>query len=409
MKKLVVILAIFAPLMLSAYNWDLFGPPGIVANNVCFSRNTIICTNTGICIDDGAAYSWNYYSNKDMPVLEAIPFDTANILLVMGNGSSSDGIYKFNLTNHQFNLVEYLSIPTFIKYCVTNNTYYAGSFYNGLLSSVDGINWTAVPYFISKGCKSMDFYENHFVVTQHNNVYAIYCSNDTGRTWAQSACIPIYQLGFNSKGKLFGIFTGNSKSSGLYTSSDFGQTWQLGFYSINMNCIGFDMVNNNLFGWKSSSSTQEGIAKFNETTSSMTFLNDGLPNKQINKILTNPVMSSITIFCCTDSGVYSSNNYWVSIPNTFHATKKLAAFAYPNPSSGITTIEYGIPTNPENSKLQISLFNNFGILIKEFHPKAESGTINHFTFDVSDLVDGEYYYRLTIGNSSLIEKLIVRK
>jgi hypothetical protein len=409
MKKLVIIIALFAPVLLSGYNWNLLGPSGIVANNICFLRNTIICTNTGIYIDDGAGYSWNSYTFGNLAVWEAVSYDTANILLAMGNGSKSDGIYKFNLTNHKLDLIKYLNIPTFIKYCETNKTYYAGSNFDGLFSSADGINWTAVPYFSSIGCKSMDFYNNHFIVTQNNNVYAIYYSDDTGHTWAQSTSdIPINYLAFNSTGKLFGIYTGTSKSAGLYYSNNFGQTWQVGYYSLNMNTVGFDAINNIIAGWKSSG-IEEGVAKYNDPNSTMYFLNNGLPNKQINKILKNPIMSSITIFCCTDSGVYFSNNYWTGIAKPEKPVRGLSAITYPNPASDIVTIEYTLPLNSRSSKSMFGLYDNYGNLIKEFPINSKPVSINSFNLDVSDLVDGIYIYRLQFGNSLITKKLIVQK
>lgn len=409
MKKLVVIFIVsLTPVLLSAYNWTSLGPPGIVANNICFLRNTIICTNNGICINDGAGYTWNTYTFGSMAVWEAIYYDTGNILLAMGNGSKSDGIYKFNLTNHKLDLIKYFNIPTFLKYCETNKTFYAGSQFEGLISSTDGNIWTAIPYFISRGCKSMDFYDNHFVVSQNNNVYATYYSDDTGRTWAQSTSnIPINYLAFNSYGKLFGIYAGNAKAAGLYTSTDFGQNWQVSYNSLGMNTFGFDAVQNILVGWKSSSGFDEGIAKYSESLGSMSFLNDGLPNKKINRIALNPIMSSITIFTCTDSGVYFSNNYLSGIAETEFSSRKLSAFSYPNPSSTKTTIEYKLPLSSKICEMQFCLYNCYGNLIKEF--PVVNVSKNCFTFDVSDLKDGIYFYKLQAGNTAITQKLIVRK
>ena len=328
----------------------------------------------------------------------------------MGNGTYSDGIYKFNLTSHQFQILEYLYIPTFLKYCETNKTYYTGSFNSGLLSSTDGIVWTTVPYFKTLGCSSMDFYNNHFVVTQNNNIYAIYYSNDTGRTWLKSSpAIPLSYLIFNPSGKLFGICPGKSGSSGLYSSTDFGQSWKLCYQSFDMNTIGFDVINSILVGWKSTG-IDEGIAKFNESTSSMFFLNDGLPNKNINKIQFNLIFSSITIFCSTDSGVYFSNNYYnAEIQKNDLSANALSAIVYPNPTSGVTTVEYTLPLNAGKQDLIFSLYNSYGNLIKEFLTNGKYGVQNSLCFDVSDLIDGLYYFRLKSGNSEITNKLIILK
>jgi hypothetical protein len=406
MKKLILFVALFVPVLLSGYNWNPFGPPGIVANSICFSKHTVICTSTGIYVDDGPGYTWNSYKYANLSAFEAIPFDTDNMLLIMGNGTFPDGIYMFNLTSHSFNLIENLLSPTFIRYCETNKTYYAGSMNNGLLSSTDGINWIEVPNFKYTGCTALDFYGNHFVASYISLAHGFYYSSDTGRTWVRSSVSPgIKSMAFNSTGKLYGI-----NSSGLNSSIDFGQNWQICYNSSGMNTVGFDVLQNILVGWKWPQGPDEGIAKFNVSASSMFFLNDGLPNKKINKIQFNPVMSSITIFCCTDSGVYSSNNYYYAgIQKPEQSVNKLNASVYPNPSSGTITIEYLLPLNTEKPELMFCLYDNYGNRIKEFPVKSKSGAQNSFSFDVSELVDGFYYFRLKSGNSEIIKKLIVQK
>jgi len=156
------------------FNWTLYGPNGVHANDILFGAGnhnyTVICTDKGVCVNNGVGSSWNT-SNYGLPVWEAIPYDTNNVLLVMGNGSYSDGIYKFNLTTNTFNVVEWLCIPTFIKYNTNNNKYYVGTRYNGMLSSDDGISWDTVSYFQGKAATAMDFYGQHIVVTQENNLY----------------------------------------------------------------------------------------------------------------------------------------------------------------------------------------------------------------------------------------------
>jgi len=72
----------------------------------------------------------------------------------MGDGSFSDGVYKFDLTTHQFEVQEWALKPHFLIYCSTLNAYYAGS-QTGLLYSNNGFDWTFVATFYNENCIAM--------------------------------------------------------------------------------------------------------------------------------------------------------------------------------------------------------------------------------------------------------------
>ncbi len=381
---------IFTSLLASLYvtvfglNWTSYGPIGIHANSILFGAGShgydVICTNTGVCVNNGSAYTWHAY-NYGMPAWEAVPYDTNNVLLIMGNGSYSDGIYKFNLTDNSFSVVEWIPFSTFIKYCPINDTYYAGSRYSGLYRSADGINWDTVSYFHNKGCAAMDFYEQHIVVVQENNIYATYYSDDEGINWNQSSSnIPIHDLAFDQNGVLYGVFTGNSNSSGLYISHDFGHTWDMEYFIDNINVVGFDVVGNLFTGFHDALPTFEGVAIYDTATNNFSFLNNGLPNKNINSFKINPILSSITIFACTDTGVYFCNNYITEIQDVFFDENNICI--YPNPATDKITI-----ISSENAAVEI--FNIQGQFIKEI-----SHTSSEIKADISELTDGVYMIKI---------------
>lgn len=384
-----------------SYNWIPFGPSGVHANDVLFNAGdhgySVICTDSGICVNNGAGYSWGTY-NYGLPVWEAIPYDSSNVLLVMGDGSYADGIYKFNLTTNTFNVVEWCYIPTFIKFNTVNNTYYVGSRYNGLLSSPDGIVWDTVPYFQGKGCTAMDFYEQHIVIAQENNVFATYYSDDGGLNWNQSTSnIPIHNLKFDQNGMLYGVFTGFSNSSGLYLSHDFGHSWHMENFIDNMNTVGFDVVGNLFTGFHSAVTPYEGVAIYDTTSNNFNFLNNGLPNKNINRFEINIIMSSITIFACTDTGVYLNNNYLTSIQNNYSDFYNLNI--YPNPANETIQVE-----SSQNTTIEI--LNTQGQIVEELriiNPKT--------VVDISKLPSGIYFMK-AIADKTVSEgrrRMIVKK
>jgi hypothetical protein len=396
MKTIFMLLFMTMYVTVFGFNWTLYGPTGIHANSILFSTGShgydVICTNNGICVNNGVGYSWNTYTSS-LPVWEAIPYDTSNVLLVMGNGSNSDGIYKFNLSTNTYNVIEWCINPTFVKYCTINNTYYAGTRYNGMLSSADGITWNTIPYFQGKGCAAMDFYGQHIVVTQENNIFATYCSDDGGITWNQSSSnIPFHDIAFDMNGILYGVFTGISNSSGLYLSHDFGHTWNMESFIDNINTVGFDVLGKIFTGFHGASAPQEGVAIYDTTANNFTFLNIGLPNKNIHQFKVSPLFSSIVIFACTDTGVYYCNDYFSSVQNNYFVENNLQI--YPNPANDKIEI-----TGLDNGTIEI--IDIQGQLVKTLNTSSTKTTI-----DLIKLSSGVYVIKVITDRGATVKKFI---
>lgn len=387
MKKIILFLFLLAPVCGFSYNWTLYSPDSIHANDVYFNAfgHDVICTNLGLCINDGPSYTWVNY-NYNMPVLDAIPFpDSTDVLLcMMGNGSYSDGLYSFNMNTHVYHVVEWVPFATFVRYNSANDTYYAGSRYNGLYTSTDGLNWDTIPYFNSRGCADIDFFENHIAAIQENNIFATFYSHDGGVNWAQStSTTPLHDLAYRSSGKLYGVFTGMSNSSGLYSSSDYGETWDLEQYEDDINVVGFDVVGNIFTGWHSSTYST-GVAIYDTSAYSFTFYNNGLGNTDINRFCINIILSSITIFVCTDSGVFYCNDYLSSIQqHTQPLTESVNVF--PNPSSG--NVSLSISPDIELKDAEMELYNAAGDRVLSKHINAYENTI-----PLNGIKPGIYYY-----------------
>lgn len=313
MIKKILTLIIFLPLFCNAYHWNPVTPDSVHALNICFDAGYpfVVATTKGLLMNDGPSYSWVSY-NYGLPVWEVIadPDSSGVLILVMGNGSYSDGIYKFYVNTHTFRVLEWIINPTFIKFNKLDHRFYAGTRFHGMKVSEDGIHWSDVPYFSGKAAAAMDIFDSHITVVQENNLFATYISSDTGNTWQQStSSVPIHDLAYNHFGKLYGVYTGMSNSSGLYSSSDFGQTWDLEQYDMGMNTVGFDVIQNVFTGWHQPAGQTLGVAVYDSNSHEFSFMNSGLPCRNINKFKVNPIMSSIAIFACTDSGVYFTNDY----------------------------------------------------------------------------------------------------
>jgi len=402
MKKLLFILVLICSLQVSA-TWIPYGPDNIIALNIAFNINNhnhiAICHSEGIYIYDYQDDSWaNFESN--LPVLSAHYLDGFKSLLIMGGGSNSDGIYTFNPDSGQFNLVEFLDFPNFLYYDWDDQKYFVGHRF-GLHASTDGMTWTAVDTFNNKNIVSMDSYQDHYVLTEMDNLYATFISDNSGETWTQSTTFNMYScVKFDGFGKLYGVFPDESWSSGLYSSTDFGETWDVEFWSVNINCLGFDAMSNVFVGWKENPhSLGEGIAWFDQENDSLVYVNDGLTNLKINEIILNPAMSAIALFCCTDTGAFVRYN--PTGKYDIQSGKNEQLRIYPNPAKNVITIDYSdIPITTDS---EIKIIDLNGREIKSLVLKEGRGTIQ----TKLNCSPGVYYTILRNKRKDISQKFIV--
>jgi len=102
-----------------------------------------------------------------------------------------------------------------------------------------------------------------------------------------------------------------------------------------------------------------------------------------------------------DPGCYTNNMDDINI------TEKLSLNIYPNPASYMTTIEYSVT---ENTKIRLSVLNILGeeIFIPVDNKEIEAG---YYCIDIdcSNLKPGIYFCRISSGNGTCTEKLIIAK
>jgi hypothetical protein len=262
-------------------------------------------------------------------------------------------------------------LTSLMLYCTINNTYYAGGLY-GMWESSDGLNWSEIVYFNLKNCVAMAYFENHFVVSADSEIYY---SHDTGATWnlVQPGSPLISDLAFHANGILYGIFPGPSNSSGLWSSNDFGESWNVEFWSNFMSSVGLDAEDNIFVGWEHPGT--EGVALWDPVSHELEFFNDGLPNLNINKITYNPYIESLNVICCTDSGAYMLTDYTgVGFEENELDIKNYKLQNYPNPFNPETTISFSVAQTSSFVTLEIynikcqkikkySIFNNQSSII----------------------------------------------
>jgi hypothetical protein len=398
MKKL---LLLFVSVLLGSvglsYTWNSVGPEGINASRLCFNVGLpywVICVEDGMYLYNYDTHESVYYTYGGLPVTGAVCLDANHLIVVMGDGSYSDGIYRFDMQTHDFEVLEWIVTPTFLVFHEPTGTYWVGSQFGGMYKSSDGTLWDEVPFFNGKPCTCMDGYGEHMVVSGVSNIYDIYCSGDNGVTWSSPVWTPmITDLRFDSSGKLCGIFPDYSDSSGLWFSDDFGMTWDVHFYSDNMSAVGFDAFGNLFTGWESG----VGIAIYNPLAPppGLTFLNDGLASININSIQLNPTMSAPAIFVSTDQGAYYSYDYLTDVADPSAASSRI--ILYPNPVKDRLFVD----TGPLCQKIEIISVTS-GLVFKM---KPGGGSVS---LDVSHLNPGVYilWFQFTYG--PVCKKIVVK-
>ena len=301
MSFALLVLLLALPQTGAAWHWDSFGPDTEILNFYTGAESfcEVLCATDGLIIyEDG---DWQTYSYGGLPVLAVSGFDDNHLLLVQGNGSYSDGIYTFNRDTHLFDLVHYCLLPRFIKQDMVTHVYTAG-YENGLLVSPDGLIWTDVPYFSGLTCSDITRWGNNVVVC---GVGGVHISSDGGLTWGpvQPGSPWIEDLAFDDNGKLYGIFPDESWSSGLWSSFDYGLTWDVEFWSIDMSDV-YCVAGGVYVSWLEPWLDYSGIAHWDPDVEVLTFMNEGLPEAGINELSENTLIDCFNIVCCTQSGAW---------------------------------------------------------------------------------------------------------
>ncbi|MCU0613278.1 MAG: hypothetical protein MUE60_16020 [Candidatus Eisenbacteria bacterium] len=290
-----------------AYTWAPYGPGEVSVNGWLFHQDpplySVLCTASGIQLDQGAG--WVPYSYGGLPCEDACALDPQRFLVAMGDSTYSDGIYTFDLTTHQFQIAEWCIHPRFLEHCPELGAYYAGDD-TGLKFSLNGLDWASVAALAGQRCFAIAQRGNHLVVAADTTVY---CSDDGGASWnpAYPAVLRLRDLAFRQDGRLFGVSSSKWEGSGLWSSGNFGISWEHDFWSLMMSSVAIDLDSSVLCGWfnPGSGGVQDcGVAMWNPDSHELIQLNQGLADSLVNALGSNPLASHPSVLCGTPSGAH---------------------------------------------------------------------------------------------------------
>ncbi|MCK4694443.1 MAG: hypothetical protein KAT74_01710, partial [Candidatus Cloacimonetes bacterium] len=136
--------------------------------------------------DGGLAYfinqdSLNIFSiASNLGAVSIVPDNQNNrIFCAFGCGSNSDGLYEFNITTQEFELVTYCEYPPHFVKKLSSGFYFGYGFWNmygGLLHSPNGDEWTAIDFFNYKDVTDIEENGNGTIFVSAG--YTIYIENN---------------------------------------------------------------------------------------------------------------------------------------------------------------------------------------------------------------------------------------
>lgn len=406
MKKLIFFIVILLGATgVNAIEWSQIGPTTTVYQYRSTFAGDVLCGPDGMTI--GLGDDWLTYSYGQLPIWDAAEIYPDYLLVIMGDGSWSDGVYEFNLDTHEFTVREWIYNPRFLFQ--HNNAFYVGG-ESGLNRSTDnGQNWVSATELTNVECYDMAASAQHLFVSSADGLFR---SADNGQTWEliSTVTIPLQQLACGYDGTLYGIFPGVSNSSGLWSSTDAGTTWNVEFYSDLMSDVhltgGFIFVS-----WDQGSAHQ-GVAIWDDDATALIWLNEGLPNLNVCQLSENTMIDCPNIVTCTEAGTFiTCDLFQLGIEETPVIHSQPGLTNYPNPFNPTTTIVFSLD---RAQPVSIKIYNAAGQLVTTlFDGKAKPG-LNRVQWNARDahgdcLASGMYVYRLITPNVTNANRMLLLK
>ncbi|HPT72341.1 MAG TPA: T9SS type A sorting domain-containing protein [Candidatus Cloacimonadota bacterium] len=387
--------------ILWGYQWNAYGPDNVPISKADWHIPAVL-VNGDIYLQENG--NWGPYSYMNLDVIDFVSYNADKLMVILGTGSNSDGVYFFNLQNHTFQLLRWTMNPIFVKYCSADSKYYVGGL-EGLYKTTDGTDWTEVSIPGTGSVTDFANYGSQFIVAKNNQVWH---SPDGGFAWIQSPYGSlIHNFRFDDEGVAFGIINAGTYSDGIWHSFDYGANWTVIEWTLHVSCIGPKFNNNVVLGWYNGEGSQTGVGMTVPGGDFVT-LNTGLPNLNIKCMDDFDLINTPSFWVGTDNGAYyctgflTDNEDQVQYPEV-HSTLT----NYPNPFNNSTTITY--KASHVLPELKISIFNIKGELVFQKELKGSTNVQwNGENEDGEQVSSGLYLSRISSGNHVLAIRRMVK-
>lgn len=311
--------------------------------------------------------------------------NTDEVFCAVGNGSYSDGLYKFNLDSIQYELIEYAINPNFVKK-VTNGYYFGHS--SGLMFSEDGEIWTEVEYFNGKSVTGIaEDNDGNILISVDTELFindgSSFASFDTGLT--------VRDIKFDGSFMV-------SLSDGTYSDGIYGVWYESGKIT---DVLNYEYVLNsnkmcNYGYW---------FAVTHVESDQISLLGD------VNGIDTSPVSGNFNeiyfiepdysgywaFIIGTDRGVYKGM-YPMGIEDTSIPSVTELHQNYPNPFNPETSIKYSLSND---AQVKLTVYDIAGREAARLVSEKQAKGNYDIKFNGGNMTSGLYFYRLDVDGKTV--------
>jgi len=358
--------------------------------------------------------SLNIYSiATNLGAVSIVPDDVNNrIFCAFGCGSYSDGLYEFDVTTQEFELIDWYFYPHFLK--KLSSGFYYGYGYNmdgGLLHSANGEEWTEIDFFNNKDVTDIEENGDGKLFISAGN--EIYLENEGSYTFLTTPSLikDIYVRDYPNDDEIYIASGGGSYSDAIYrveyeNNEITGLTYICGLFQPNkiyeyenylvVGCIDYF---SNLFLVEPEENGQ--VQEIGEELGI-----EGAYCFDLAPINTPNFMVG------TDIGVFLATNLTSTDDQQIETVSFVDLSNYPNPFNPSTTINFSIKND---SNVELSIYNLKGQKIKtlahnDFTKGSHSIVWNGDDESGKSVSSGIYYYKLKInGKTEAVKKCLLLK
>lgn len=358
--------------------------------------------------------SLNIYSiATNLGAVSIVPDDVNNrIFCAFGCGSYSDGLYEFDVTTQEFELIDWYFYPHFVK--KLSSGFYYGYGYNmdgGLLHSANGEEWTEIDFFNNKDVTDIEENGDGKLFISAGN--EIYLENEGSYTFLTTPSLikDIYVRDYPNDDEIYIASGGGSYSDAIYrveyeNNEITGLTYICGLFQPNkiyeyenylvVGCIDYF---SNLFLVEPEENGQ--VQEIGEELGI-----EGAYCFDLAPINTPNFMVG------TDIGVFLATNLTSTDDQQIETVSFVDLSNYPNPFNPSTTINFSIKND---SNVELSIYNLKGQKIKtlahnDFTKGPHSIVWNGDDESGKSVSSGIYYYKLKInGKTEAVKKCLLLK
>ncbi|HRY84660.1 MAG TPA: T9SS type A sorting domain-containing protein [Candidatus Cloacimonadota bacterium] len=349
-----------------------------------------------LAIQEGTVWNTYQYWTDGLPITGTAKLNESTLMVAMGSGTYSDGVYNFNLNTHQWAINEWFIRPNFLVYCPANQKHYVGE-REGLFYTANGSDWYRISSLGANPCTSFASFGTRLIC---NNGSIVWYSTDAALSWQQANLSNLRGFRYSADGnKIYGIMSVGSDSDGIWSSEDSGATWSPEFYSDNINAIGPDFNGQIPLGWSQPNENGNYLELWLQASNQFVAL-PGL-NGAVKQLEIFPLVNTPSFYVINNTGLYWLTNFLqVGLDDELlPAVQSLQLKTWPNPAKSALHLEF----EEKQDDLRVELFDLRGRKLFA----ADKTKVQNRVLDLKlpELSRGVYLLKVSLEQGSVLHKI----